>query len=110
MQILHVQPASLTTRLPSWSRPCVIDTPPAGGTNTLAFCARVHGRVVGIVTKAASDDGERHVLVTGGFHVTLVELREDMPTPAWGSVVTVVGPLQKASFGLREMIALTIHQ
>jgi hypothetical protein len=110
MQILHVQPTSLTTRLPSWSRPCIVDTPPAGATNTLAFCARIQGRVVGIVTKASSDDGERHVLVTGDFHVTLVELREDMPTPALGSMVTAVGPLQKAGFGLREMIALMIHQ
>jgi hypothetical protein len=88
----------------------VIDTPPAGETNSLAFCARAHGRVVGIVTKADSDDAERHVVVTGDFHVTLVELREDMPTPALGSVVTAVGPLQRASFGLRELIALTLHQ
>jgi hypothetical protein len=110
MDVLNVQPSSLTTHLPSWSRPCVIDTPPAGETNSLAFCARAHGRVVGIVTKADSDDAERHVVVTGDFHVTLVELREDMPTPALGSVVTAVGPLQRASFGLRELIALTLHQ
>ena len=38
----------------------------------IGFCARTEGRVVGFLTK---DNGETHLLVTGGFHLTLVELK-----------------------------------
>jgi hypothetical protein len=108
IEVIRVQPSSLTTALPSWSRPCVIDTPPPDDSGAVAFCARVHGRVVGLVPRAASGDGARHVLVTGAFHLTVVELGSTMPTPALGSLITAVGPLQRGGFRLRELIALTM--
>jgi hypothetical protein len=106
IRVLQVQPGRFTTRLPAWARPCVIDTPPPGQANTLAFCARVRGRVIGFVTKDESGDRERHALVVGEFHVTLVELAAGMRTPSLGSLLTAVGPLQRSGFGLRELIAL----
>lgn len=110
MQVVRVQPLGAASRMPAWTRPCVIDTPPPHDSSALAFCARVVGRVVGSIAKSESGDGERHVLVTGGFHVTLVELDGDLASPPLGSRITAVGPLQRASYGLRELIALSIHR
>ena len=107
--MIRIQPLGSTARLPAWSRACAIDSPPPDDATKLAFCARVQGRVVASIAKEQSDDGERHVLVTGGFHVTLVELRGAIPTPALGSRITAVGPLQRAGYGLRELIALSIR-
>ena len=110
LEIVPVQPLGAATEMPVWTRPCVIDTPPPHGARTLAFCAKVDGRVVASIAKSASGDGERHVLVTGGFHLTLVELGQREKTPRLGSRITAVGPLQRASYGLRELIALSVHR
>lgn len=85
--------------LPAWARPCLRNRYPSLALPQLAFCARADGRVVGYVTK---DDGETHLLVTGGLHVTLVEIPPGSHKPAWGSRVTAVGPLTSTD-GLREV-------
>jgi len=96
-----------SVRLPAWARPCLIDTPPAHVDGRLAFCARVDGRVVGALSKPHST--ERHLLVTGGLHVTVVELPPGARQPGWGTRVVAVGPLQRAGHGLRELLALEFH-
>jgi hypothetical protein len=60
--------------------------------------------VIGSVTK---DDGETHLLVAGGFHLTLVELQRGTRTPSWGSAIVAIGPLTTTD-GLRELHALRL--
>jgi hypothetical protein len=83
----------------SWTRPCyrkqIFRYP------EVAFCARVTGRVVGSRTLS----GETHVFVSGGFHLTLVELPSGSRVPPWGSRITAVGPLLRGEYGLRELKA-----
>jgi hypothetical protein len=89
--------------LPAWARPCLADeysSPPP----RIGFCARADGRVVGFITK---DGGETHLLVTGGFHFTLVELKRGTHRPSWGSRIIAVGPMT-TSDGLRELKAIRI--
>lgn len=102
---MQVYAARSGARLPAWTRPCVIDTPPARDADRLASCVRMVGRV--IATKEKSSDGERHVLVTGGFHVMLVELPPSAPMPGWGSRITAVGRLERGVYGVHELIALS---
>ncbi len=109
MVVLRTVPMRGIDALATWARPCVVDTPPAGVVGRVAFCARLEGRVLAHVSASDSDDGERHVLVAGAFHVTLVELHGAMRTPPIGSTVVAIGPLQRASLGLREMIALELR-
>lgn len=90
---------------PAWTRPCLRDLPTLGQ-QQLAFCARLDGRVVASQTK--DRDGESHLLVIGGFHFTLVELPSGAHVPAWGSRITVVGPLFSGSYGLRELKAVWV--
>jgi hypothetical protein len=70
----------------------------------LAFCARADGRVI---ASFAADGGETHLLVAGGLHLTLVELRPGMHAPRWGSRIVAVGPLG-SSDGLRELRAVSL--
>jgi hypothetical protein len=109
MQELRTVPMSGVDSLPDWTRPCVIDTPPVSAAGRLAFCARLRGRVVADLPAFTSGDRQRHVVVAGDFHVTLVELGPSMRTPRLGSTVAVAGPLQRGGAGLREMIALSLH-
>jgi hypothetical protein len=88
------------TPMPKWAAPCSVVRPPSLGVRPLTYCARVDGRVIA----SLSENGERHVLVTGGFHLTLVELPRGARSPGWGSRIVAVGPLQAGSFGLRELI------
>jgi hypothetical protein len=107
--ILPRAPVSLSTagtELPAWARPCLRQTP-AHDHRPLAFCARVRGRV--LASRTTARNGERHLLVAGGFHLTLVEMPDTMPAPGWGSVVTAVGPLLSGSYGLREVRATWVH-
>jgi hypothetical protein len=91
--------------LPVWSRPCVLANQyPSMSEPQLAFCARADGRVIG---SFSGDKGETHLLVTGGFHITLVELKLGTHKPAWGSRIVAVGPLT-TSDDLRELKAITI--
>ncbi len=93
--------------LPSWARPCVGQVPDVRQP-TIAFCARVDGRVIGSFTKSEPIGPETHLLVTGGFHMTLVELRPGTPVPSWGSRIVAVGPLAAEELGLRELKAVTV--
>jgi hypothetical protein len=91
--------------LPAWSRPCVVaNRYPSMSQPQLAFCARADGRVIGFV---GGDEGETHLLVTGGFHITLVELKLGTRKPPWGSRIVAVGPLTRSD-GLRELKAVRI--
>jgi hypothetical protein len=94
-------PASEET---SWMQPCLGNRYVALGTGQIAFCARTDGRVIASFT---SGEGERHVLIAGGFHLTLVELKRGMHTPSWGSRIVAVGPLATTN-GLRELHAITL--
>jgi hypothetical protein len=98
--------AASAAGLPSWTSRCFglvaeVDQAP------LAFCARVEGRVIARYTKP--DDRETHILVTGGWHVTLVELRPRARVPSLGSWVVAIGPLAAgAEWGFREMKAVKV--
>jgi hypothetical protein len=92
--------ARLGETAPSWTRPCFREQP-ASHLPELAFCARVVGRVLDSQTMG----GEPHVLVSGAFHFTLVELRSGAPVPALGSRITAIGPLFRGEYGLRELKA-----
>jgi hypothetical protein len=93
------------SNLPAWSRACVVaNRYPSMSETQLAFCARADGRVIGFVN---GDEGETHLLVTGAFHITLVELKLGTPKPSWGSRIVAVGPLT-TSDGLRELKAIRI--
>lgn len=87
--------------LPSWTWPCLREET-FSRYPKLAFCARIAGRVLTSQTMG----GEPHVLVTGGFHLTLVELRSGARIPPRGSRITAVGPLFHGEWGLRELKAL----
>ena len=86
---------------PSWTRPCFREQT-SSRYPKLAFCARIVGRVLGSKTMG----GEPHVLVSGGFHFTLVELRSGARVPPLGSHITAIGPLVRGEWGLRELKTL----
>ena len=104
VRVLRQTPASSSdaTRVPGWARPCV-DAPIVSLRQ--AFCARVDGRVLASFTKS---DGETHLLVTGGFHVTLIEVERGTKLPSWGSRIVAVGPMIGESYGLREVRAISL--
>jgi hypothetical protein len=93
------------THLPTWARLCLQVRYPSLEEHQLAFCARVDGRVIGSVTKSS---GETHLLVTGGLHFSLVELKPGMRAPGWGSRITAVGPMGSGEGGFRELKALRV--
>lgn len=95
---------SPASALPGWTRPCLNDPSVDVEGPRLAFCARADGRVVGSITNA---NGETHLLLTGGFHLTLVQLRRGAHTPSWGSRIIAIGPLGRAD-GLRELQAISL--
>jgi hypothetical protein len=88
-------------RLPTWTRPC-LDIDPGLERPQIDFCARVDGRVIGWMSKP---DGETHLLVTGGLHITVVELKPGLRKPSWGARITAVGPMTTTG-GLRELQAV----
>jgi hypothetical protein len=90
--------------LPGWARPC-LDAPYVSVEGAeLAVCARVDGRVTASIVK---DDGDTHVLVAGGFHLTLVQLPHGAHAPSWGSRIVAVGPLGSTD-GVRELQAIRV--
>jgi hypothetical protein len=90
--------------LRGWTAPCRSNEYVPLGASQVAFCARTDGRVIGSFTNGV---GETHVLVAGGFHLTLVELKRGMHTPSWGSRIVAVGPMATTD-GLRELHAITL--
>jgi hypothetical protein len=93
------------TSIPAWARTCLQIRYPSLEEHQLAFCARVDGRVIGSVTKS---NGETHLLVTGGLHFSVVELKPGMRAPGWGSRITAVGPMGSGEGGFRELKALHV--
>lgn len=92
--------------MPWWEATCS-RTAPAPTDTELAFCARVRGRV--IATGIKGNERDLHVLVTGGFHVVLVELNSGTKSPSLGSFITAVGPLSTASMGFHELHAVWLR-
>ncbi len=101
----HAIDSSTAIRTPSWTRPCYGHIQDSDHPQ-LAFCARIDGRV--IYSDATAASGETHLLVVGGFHLVLVELRAGSRRPAWGSRITAVGPLLRARDGEREVQAVWV--
>jgi hypothetical protein len=97
--------AELLPAVPRWAQPC-LERSPVLAPQELTFCARVEGRV--IAAHGGASGREVHLLVTGDFHLTLVELKPGERAPAFGSWVTAVGPLFRGDFGLRELRALSL--
>lgn len=93
--------------MPWWEATCS-RTAPAPNDTELAFCARFSGRV--IATGIKGNERDLHVLVTGGFHVVLVELTGGTKSPPLGSFITAVGPLSTASMGLHELHAVWLRR
>jgi hypothetical protein len=91
---------------PAWERWCT-----RGRARTdrlrLAWCARVHGRVVW--TTHGPSPGELHVAVVAGFHLTIVRTSYREDHPGVGSTLTAVGPLVRARNGQREVQAFTVR-
>lgn len=102
--VRHAPGGAGSSALPMWARPCLDDPYVSVEGPLLAFCARADGRVVGSVTKS---DGETHLVLTGGFHLTLVQLPPGIQRPSWGSRVVAVGPLGSTD-GLRELQAIRL--
>lgn len=92
--------------MPWWEAVCSRNAPAPNDTD-LAFCAHLTGRV--IATGIHGTERDDHVLVTGDFHVVLVELDDDIKAPPLGSYITAVGPLSTASFGLHELHAVWLR-
>jgi hypothetical protein len=105
VQYAPVPGSPAAAAMPSWARPC-LRSYPTRGERELGFCARVDGRVIAWATKS---DGETHLLVAGGLHLTLVELKPGMRKPAWGSRISAVGPLLPPTAGMREIRALEVR-
>lgn len=101
--------SSSTPGWQTWAGPCLRQVPRVLNRGQLAFCARLDGRVVGTHTDGSRK--ETHLLVLGGFHMTLLELpRGTTHAPPWGSRVLAVGPLSRDIAGLREMQAVWVTQ
>jgi hypothetical protein len=72
----------------------------------LAFCARVDG--LALTSTTGPGLGEAHVAVIGGFHLTIVLLPHDAPTPSVGTRLIAVGPMVRARDGQREVEAFRL--
>lgn len=69
----------------------------------LAFCARVHGRVMASTHGPKPD--EAHIAVISDFHIVLVRLPDWQTTPKRGADIEAIGPLFLARDGQREIQA-----
>jgi hypothetical protein len=98
-------PAASAANRPSWEQWCS-----AGQVREdrrrLAFCARVDGLV--LTSSHGPARGETHVAVVGGFHLTIVLLPDNAPTPSAGTRLVAVGPLVRARDGQREVQAFRV--
>ena len=95
---------------PTWSAPC-LQHEPRRDRPLLARCARATG-VVSYVRRIGSRDvREVHFAIVGRFGALIVKLGDPslLRTPAVGSRVTVVGALVRASNGMREIEAWSLH-
>lgn len=68
----------------------------------LSHCATVTGRVVYVEREDPDGDGDAHLVVLGGYHVTIVKIvKEDKSRglPRLGDRVTYTGPMVRNSQG-----------
>ena len=97
--------AALLRNLPTWAKPCQ-DREPRHDRELLESCARVAGRVVAVRAEVLpTRPPEVHLAMIADFHLFVVKLAPGLGRPSLGSTVTVVGPLVRASNGLREIDA-----
>jgi hypothetical protein len=90
---------------PTWAKPCQ-DREPRHDRELLETCARVAGRVLAVRAEAGqTGPPEVHLAMIADFHLFVVKLAPGQGRPSLGSTVTVVGPLVRASNGLREIDA-----
>ena len=104
--VVDQEPAAELHGQPAWEQWCT-----RGHARTdrerLAWCARVHGRVVW--TTHGPSPGELHLAVIGGFHLTIVRMPYNVHHPGVGSSLTAVGPLVRARNGQREVQAFMVR-
>ena len=89
---------------PSWARPCY-GRPARPDRSLLHFCARARGTVVFVRRQRRQECTEVHFLLVARFRLLIVKLAvgRTVESPRLGSRVTVVGPLLRARYGLREI-------
>ena len=95
---------------PAWSAPC-LQHEPRHDRPLLARCARATGVVSYVRRLGSSHVREVHFAIVGRFGALIVKLGDPtlLRTPAVGSRVTVVGALVRASNGMREIEAWSLH-
>jgi hypothetical protein len=94
-------------RAPAWAAPCFRHDP-RPDRELLDFCSRVEGRV--LVVRHKGPPRETHLALLAGFHVFVVKLPRRVAAPAIGSRIAAVGPLVRASNGLREVQAWAVRR
>jgi hypothetical protein len=87
-------------RAAAWTRTCAAH-PARGDRERLAHCARVQGRVLWVRKRV----GEVHLALIARLHLFVVKLAPGAPPPGVGSTLTAIGPLVRASNGMREVQA-----
>lgn len=103
---LETYGASAASGAPAWAGPCYAHEP-RPDRELLERCARATGVVAHV--RARGDGGWRevHFALVGRFGAVIVKLGDPdvLETPDVGTRVTVVGPLVRASNGMREIQA-----
>jgi hypothetical protein len=108
IDVIAQRPAAATTASgASWQHWCTAGTA-RQDRRRLAFCARVSGIV--LTSTHGPAPGETHVAVVGSFHLTIVRLPDNAPTPSMGTRLVAVGPLVRARDGQREVQAFWIRR
>lgn len=95
-----------TAAPPAWISWCTRGIPRRERVS-LAFCARVEGRVI-TSTRGPNPD-ETHIAVISDFHIVLVRLPNWEATPKRGANILAIGPLFRARDGQREVQAFWYH-
>lgn len=85
---------------PGWTAPCYAFAA-RQDRDQLHFCARVSGRVLWVRERGSGEDYEVHTALVSRLHLVLVKTRDRKPSV--GSRFEAVGPMLRASNGLREI-------
>ena len=95
---------------PGWSGPCFW-RPPRRDRALLARCARATGVVAQVRARGPDRKDEVHFALLGRFGALVVKLGDPhrLRTPSVGERVTVIGPLVRASNGMREIWAWSLR-
>jgi hypothetical protein len=95
---------------PAWAKPCQ-DREPRDDRELLESCAQVAGRVVAVRAEVRpTGPPEVHLAMIADFHLFVVKLEPGQRRPSLGSAVIAVGPLVRASNGLREVDAVRVTE